>query len=140
MLTSLAITHIYWPVIMHANIKIWWFWPHKVLDWMCRCMKWFILPEINQWITISHNVTQCWLISYEIGVQQQRDQCQNFSLGHNFMNNFVNPVFTYFALIKGFTHTIVTKTEILALVSLMLGTNFKGYWPTLGDIQTSWII
>jgi len=43
------------------------------------------------------------------------------------MDKFVKPVLTYFASIKGFIHKIVTKTEILALVSLMLGTNFKRY-------------
>ena len=42
-----------------------------------------------------------------------------------FMDNFVKPVFTYFASIKGFIHKIVTKTEILALVSLLLSTNLK---------------
>ena len=56
------------------------------------------------------------------------------------MDNFVEPVFTYFASIKGFIHKIVTKTEILALVSLLLGTNFKIYRPTLGDIPNSWMI
>ena len=29
-------------------------------------------------------VTKYWSISHEIGTQQQRDQCQNVSLGHNF--------------------------------------------------------
>ena len=33
---------------------------------------------------IGLDVTKCWSISYEIGTQQQRDWCQNFSLGHNF--------------------------------------------------------
>ena len=50
------------------------------------------------------------------------------------MDNFVEPVFTYFASIKGFIHKFVTKTEILALVSLLLGTNFKIYRPTFGDM------
>ena len=31
---------------------------------------------------------------------------------------------------------IVTKTEILALVSLLLGAYFMWYWPTHGDILT----
>ena len=32
----------------------------------------------------------CWSISHEIGTQQQRDQCQNFSLGHNFCHRTVD--------------------------------------------------
>ena len=52
------------------------------------------------------------------------------------MDNFVKPVLTYFASIKGFIHKIVTKTEILALVSLLLGAYFMWYWPTDGDILT----
>ena len=36
-------------------------------------------------------------------------------------------------MIKGSTTKIVTKTEILALVSLLLDTNFNRYRPILGD-------
>ena len=40
--------------------------------------------------------------------------------------------FTYFASIKGIIHKIVTRTEILAQVSLLLVTNFKWNQPILG--------
>ena len=56
------------------------------------------------------------------------------------MDIFMKPVLTYFASIKGFIHKIVTETEILALVSLMLGTDFKKYGSSLGDKTNSWII
>ena len=36
------------------------------------------------------DVTKYWSISYEIGTQKQRDQCQNCSLGHNFCHNTIN--------------------------------------------------
>ena len=41
---------------------------------------------------------------------------------------------------KGFITKIVTRTEILAPVSLLLGTNFKWYRPILGDMLNWWII
>ena len=43
----------------------------------------FCQNKINNLI-ISQDVTKFWSISYEMGTQHQRDQCQNFSLGHNF--------------------------------------------------------
>ena len=42
--------------------------------------------------------------------------------------------FTYFASIKGIIHKIVTRTEILALVSLQWNTNFQRYSPSPGDM------
>ena len=39
---------------------------------------------------IGQDVTTSWSISHEIGTQQQRDQCQNFSLGHNFCHRTVD--------------------------------------------------
>ena len=44
------------------------------------------------------------------------------------------PIFTSFVSFKDFIHKIVTKTEILALVSLQSNTNFKRYRPILGDM------
>ena len=110
------------------------------------------------------HVTKSRSISFEIGAQHQRNQCQNFSLGHNFMNktfdwskisenwfhkiihkfwlchhkmvdNLKWPLLTALATINGTVSKIVTKTEILALVSLLLDTYFIWYWPKLGDIQ-----
>ena len=40
----------------------------------------------------------------------------------------------YFASIKGIIQKIVTRTEILALVSLQWNTNIQQYRPTLGDM------
>ena len=42
--------------------------------------------------------------------------------------------FSYLASIKRIIHNIVTRTEILALASLQLNTNFKQYRPILGDM------
>ena len=42
-----------------------------------------------------------------------------------FIDNLEGSVFYYFAILKGSITKIVTKTEILALVSLLLDTNFK---------------
>ena len=41
--------------------------------------------------------------------------------------------FTYLRTIQSFSHKIVTDTEILALVSMLLGINFKQCHPILGD-------
>ena len=51
------------------------------------------------------------------------------------VDNLKGPLLTALATINGTVSKIVTKTEILALVSLLLGTYFIWYWPTLGDIQ-----
>ena len=42
--------------------------------------------------------------------------------------------FTYFASIKGIIHKIVTRTEILALVSLQWNAKFKKYKLNIGDM------
>ena len=42
-----------------------------------------------------------------------------------FIDNLEGTVFDYLAIIEGSIIKIVTKTEILALVSLLLDTNFK---------------
>ena len=52
------------------------------------------------------------------------------------MDTLEVPLFTDLATINGSVATIVTKTEILALVSLLLGAYFMWYWPTHGDILT----
>ena len=52
------------------------------------------------------------------------------------MDNLEVPLFTDLATINGSGTKIVTKTEILALVSLLLGAYFMWYWPTDGDILT----
>ena len=44
------------------------------------------------------------------------------------------PVFIGFVSIKKFVHKIVTRTEILALVSLKSNTNIKWNRPILGDM------
>ena len=52
-----------------------------------------------------------------------------------FINNSLDgPSFTCFALIKDFILKIVTRTEILAPISLQSNTNFKRYRPNLGDM------
>ena len=51
-----------------------------------------------------------------------------------FMDKLDRSNFTYFASIKGFIHKSVTSTEILALASLQLDTNFKQGRPILGDM------
>ena len=48
-------------------------------------------------------------------------------------NNLNGPSFTYFAKIKGSLTKIVTKTDILAMVHLLWGTNFICYKPIFGD-------
>ena len=50
------------------------------------------------------------------------------------IENLHGPIFTSFVSFEDFIHKIVTKTEILALVSLQSNTNFKRYEPILGDI------
>ena len=52
------------------------------------------------------------------------------------MDNLEVPLFTDLATINGSVTKIVTKGEILALVSLLLGAYFMWYWPTDGDILT----
>ena len=52
------------------------------------------------------------------------------------MCNLVGPLNTDLASINGSMTKIVTKTEILALVSMLLSTYFIWYWPILGDILT----
>ena len=50
------------------------------------------------------------------------------------IENLHGPIFTSFVSFEDFIHKIVTKTEILALVSLQSNTNFKRYRPILGDM------
>ena len=50
-----------------------------------------------------------------------------------FIENLDGPIFIGFVSIKNFIHKIVTRTEILALVSIQLNTNIKQYRPILGD-------
>ena len=47
----------------------------------------------------------------------------------------MDQIYICFASIKVSIHKIVTKTKILALVSLQSNTNFKRYRPILGDMQ-----
>ena len=42
--------------------------------------------------------------------------------------------FSYLASIKRIIHKIVTRTEILALVSLQWNAKFKKYKPNIGDM------
>ena len=59
---------------------------------------------------------------------------QTYSWWHaKLMDNPGGLTFTYYATIKGFIPKNVTKTEILTLVSLIVGTNFKWYGPFFGD-------
>ena len=51
-----------------------------------------------------------------------------------FISNLDGSVFDYLAIIEGSITKIVTKTEILALVSLQWNANFKKYRPNLGDM------
>ena len=44
------------------------------------------------------------------------------------------PFFSYLASIKRIIHKIVTRTEILALVSLQWNAKFKKYKPNIGDM------
>ena len=46
------------------------------------------------------------------------------------------PLFTDLAAIMGYVTKIVTKTEIMALVSLLMSAYFIWYGPTHGDILT----
>ena len=48
------------------------------------------------------------------------------------MDNLIGLLFVYLAKIYAFIHKIVTRTEILAQVSLLLVTNFKWNQPILG--------
>ena len=50
------------------------------------------------------------------------------------VENLNRPIFTSSASLKDFIHKIVTRTEILALVSLNLNTNFKWNRPIPGDM------
>ena len=50
------------------------------------------------------------------------------------VENLNGPIFSSFASLKDFIHKIVTRTEILALISLQSDTNFKRYKPILGDL------
>ena len=50
------------------------------------------------------------------------------------MDNLVGLLFTNLATIYDSVMKIVTKTDILALVSLLLGIYFIWYCPTFGDI------
>ena len=50
------------------------------------------------------------------------------------VENLNRPIFTSSASLKDFIHKIVTRTEILALVSLKSNTNFKRTRPILGDM------
>ena len=52
------------------------------------------------------------------------------------MDDLEVPLFTDLAAIMGYVTKIVTKTEILALVSLLLGAYFMWYCPAHGDILT----
>ena len=56
------------------------------------------------------------------------------------VNNLEGSVITYSASVKGSITKIVTKREILALVSLLLGTNIKVCGHIIGDMDKSWII
>ena len=51
------------------------------------------------------HVTKSRSILLEIGAQHQRDQCQNFSLGHNFMNK----TFDWSKISKNWFHKIIHK-------------------------------
>ena len=51
------------------------------------------------------HVTKSRSISFEIGAQHQRDQCQNFSLGHNFMDK----TFDWSKISKNWFHKIIHK-------------------------------
>ena len=68
---------------------------------------------------------------------------QNFQMKETYfwwhaivMDSLKGPLFTHLATINDSMTKIVTKTEILALVSLLLGTYFIWYWLTFGDILT----
>ena len=52
------------------------------------------------------------------------------------INNLEGSLLTTLAKINGTLTKIVTKTEILALVSLLLGSYFILYRPTFGDVLT----
>ena len=56
------------------------------------------------------------------------------------MDNSRGSVFTSWATFYGLIHKIVTKAEILALVSLPLGTYFRRYCPMIGYMAKWWII
>ena len=48
------------------------------------------------------------------------------------MDNLIGLLFVYLAKIYAFIHKVVTRTELLAQVSLLLVTNFKWNQPILG--------
>ena len=52
------------------------------------------------------------------------------------MDDLEVPLFTDLAAIMGYVTKIVTKTEMLALVSLLMSAYFIWYGPTHGDILT----
>ena len=52
------------------------------------------------------------------------------------MDNLVGPLFTNLATINICMTNIVTKTKILAFVSLLFSTNYIRYRPIFGDILT----
>ena len=56
------------------------------------------------------------------------------------MDNPRSSVFTSWATFYGLIHKIVTKTEILALVWLVLGIYFRRYCPMIGYMAKWWII
>ena len=83
------------------------------------------------------------LIVTETGPEQQPDKNEKGAFLKNqpiygdiaiLVENLNVHFFTYFASIKGIIHKIVTRTEILALVSLQWNTNFQRYSPSPGDM------
>ena len=71
----------------HDQYNIWWFWPQKMLDFMHSMIYFTWIKSRNDYRL---GVTKRWSISYEQATQQQRNQCQNFSRGHNFCHSIVD--------------------------------------------------
>ena len=73
------LSYIGMPIIIFGGFD-----PQKCLT---QCVHGFgdLFSRNKKEVIMSWGVTKHWSVSYEQATQQQRDQCQNFSLGHRFV-------------------------------------------------------
>ena len=78
------LSYISMPIIIFGGFD-----PQKCLT---QCVHGFgdLFCRNKKEVIMSWGVTKHWSVSYERATQQQRDQCQNFSLGHNICHIIVD--------------------------------------------------